>query len=363
MKPYKCSRCDKAFTQRCSLESHLKKVHGLDYSYDYKERRTKVYVCEECGHSTGDPEEHFRHLQQNHPFCPALARCHDKRQFKFQTPDNVQDFQKVDPKPEATESLVRTTQEQIVNVKSSEVITQNHTNTADRQEIKIQTIIETPQMQHNIVRSENDLNKELPSLSSNSTESKYEQELSVAVQSVQEQCNHMEEVPNVGIATRVTAETMGNIPERNRLSLMNKNNLMRSDVSFMERTKINLNNSPRHFPWKSPRKSPRKLGQSPQKLRNNRSPLKSGQTRSSPFRIYEDVPQYDVENRSIQKLRQYGGDDYYKSKQSGPLAVRSHENENTHGTTGSKQFGSQENRILSVKQPLGSLTQNTQHLQ
>ena len=338
-------------------------MHGLDYSYDYKERRTKVYVCEECGHSTGDPEEHFRHLQQNHPFCPALARCHDKRQFKFQTPDNVQDFQKVDPKPEATESHAHTAEEQIVNVKSSEVIGLNHT-TTDAQEHRRQTVVETPQIQHNIVRSENDLNKELPSLSPNTTESKYERELSVAVQSVQEQCNRMEEVPNVGIATRVTAETIENIPERNRPSLMNKNNLMRSDVSFMERTKINLNNAPRQFPWKSPRKSPRKLGQSPQKLRNNRSPLKSGLAHRSPFRIYEDVPQYDVENRSIQKLRQYGGDDYYKSKQSGPLALRSsHENENTHGTPGSKQFGSQDNRILSVKQPLGSLTQNTQHLQ
>lgn len=43
----------------------------------------QMYVCEDCGHSTSDPEEHFRHLQQNHPFCPALQRCHDKRQFKF----------------------------------------------------------------------------------------------------------------------------------------------------------------------------------------------------------------------------------------------------------------------------------------
>lgn len=42
-----------------------------------------MYVCEDCGHSTSDPEVHFKHLQQNHPFCPALARCHDKRQFKF----------------------------------------------------------------------------------------------------------------------------------------------------------------------------------------------------------------------------------------------------------------------------------------
>lgn len=44
-----------------------------------------MYVCEDCGFTTSDPEVHFKHLQQNHPFCPALARCHDKRQFKFKS--------------------------------------------------------------------------------------------------------------------------------------------------------------------------------------------------------------------------------------------------------------------------------------
>ena len=43
----------------------------------------QVYVCEDCGHSTAEPENHFKHLQQNHPYNPALTRCHDKRQFKF----------------------------------------------------------------------------------------------------------------------------------------------------------------------------------------------------------------------------------------------------------------------------------------
>lgn len=42
VKPYKCPSCDKAFTQRCSLESHTKKVHGMDLPYGYKERRAKV---------------------------------------------------------------------------------------------------------------------------------------------------------------------------------------------------------------------------------------------------------------------------------------------------------------------------------
>ena len=45
VRPYKCSLCDKAFTQRCSLESHLKKIHGVQQKYAYKERRAKLYVC------------------------------------------------------------------------------------------------------------------------------------------------------------------------------------------------------------------------------------------------------------------------------------------------------------------------------
>ena len=83
VRPYKCNMCDKAFTQRCSLESHCKKVHNVSFDYTYKERREKMYVCEECGHTTQDPEEHFEHLKVTHPNSPALARSYDKRQFKF----------------------------------------------------------------------------------------------------------------------------------------------------------------------------------------------------------------------------------------------------------------------------------------
>ncbi|XP_042567399.1 putative transcription factor Ovo-like 1 [Cyprinus carpio] len=49
VRPYKCTLCVKAFTQRCSLESHLKKIHAVTQQYAYKERRDKLYVCEECG--------------------------------------------------------------------------------------------------------------------------------------------------------------------------------------------------------------------------------------------------------------------------------------------------------------------------
>ncbi|ESP01639.1 hypothetical protein LOTGIDRAFT_71114, partial [Lottia gigantea] len=67
VKPYKCENCGKSFTQRCSLESHGKKVHGSDFRFEYKQRRNKMYVCEDCGHTTPDPEIHFIHLKENHP--------------------------------------------------------------------------------------------------------------------------------------------------------------------------------------------------------------------------------------------------------------------------------------------------------
>ena len=67
VRPYKCEHCDKAFTQRCSLESHARKVHNIQFNYKHKERRDKVYVCEECGHSTGQSDQHFMHMKVKHP--------------------------------------------------------------------------------------------------------------------------------------------------------------------------------------------------------------------------------------------------------------------------------------------------------
>ncbi|XP_057336006.1 transcriptional regulator ovo-like isoform X1 [Microplitis mediator] len=83
VRPYKCNLCEKSFTQRCSLESHCLKVHGVQHQYAYKERRTKVYVCEECGHTTQEPEVHYIHLKDKHPYSPALLKFYDKRHFKF----------------------------------------------------------------------------------------------------------------------------------------------------------------------------------------------------------------------------------------------------------------------------------------
>ena len=91
VRPYQCDECSKAFTQRCSLESHCRKVHGRDFQFAHKQRRDKVYVCEECGHTTGRPELHYSHLKQQHPSSPALLRAHDKRYFKFAVPPPTSD--------------------------------------------------------------------------------------------------------------------------------------------------------------------------------------------------------------------------------------------------------------------------------
>ncbi|GLD64628.1 putative transcription factor Ovo-like 1 [Lates japonicus] len=72
VRPYKCTVCDKAFTQRCSLESHMKKIHGVTLKYAYKERRNKLYVCEECGHTAGTQDELLLHLHSLHPNSSLL---------------------------------------------------------------------------------------------------------------------------------------------------------------------------------------------------------------------------------------------------------------------------------------------------
>ncbi|XP_048854074.1 putative transcription factor Ovo-like 1 isoform X1 [Brienomyrus brachyistius] len=74
VRPYKCSQCEKGFTQRCSLESHMKKIHGLAQPYAYKERRSKLYVCEECGHTANAREALRRHLETTHSSAALLAK-------------------------------------------------------------------------------------------------------------------------------------------------------------------------------------------------------------------------------------------------------------------------------------------------
>ncbi|KAK1889625.1 putative transcription factor Ovo-like 1 [Dissostichus eleginoides] len=72
VRPYKCTLCEKAFTQRCSLESHMKKIHSVAQKYAYKERRNKLYVCEECGLTSGSQDELVIHLNSLHPDSALL---------------------------------------------------------------------------------------------------------------------------------------------------------------------------------------------------------------------------------------------------------------------------------------------------
>ncbi|KPP67372.1 putative transcription factor Ovo-like 1, partial [Scleropages formosus] len=69
----KCSHCERGFTQRCSLESHLRKIHGIAQPYGYKERRSKLYVCEECGLTALVRDTLRRHLLAAHPHSASAA--------------------------------------------------------------------------------------------------------------------------------------------------------------------------------------------------------------------------------------------------------------------------------------------------
>ncbi|XP_062849314.1 putative transcription factor Ovo-like 1a [Trichomycterus rosablanca] len=80
VRPYKCSLCEKAFTQRCSLESHMKKIHAVTQQYAYKERRTKLYVCEDCGHTAATQDALLRHIHNQHPNSAFLRAKGVRRQ-------------------------------------------------------------------------------------------------------------------------------------------------------------------------------------------------------------------------------------------------------------------------------------------
>ncbi|KAM9451400.1 putative transcription factor Ovo-like 1 [Clarias gariepinus] len=84
VRPFKCTVCEKAFTQRCSLEAHLKKVHGVFQQYAYKERRDKLYVCEECGVTAQTQDSLHSHIQVKHPNSMIIKAKSKNRRRKVQ---------------------------------------------------------------------------------------------------------------------------------------------------------------------------------------------------------------------------------------------------------------------------------------
>uniref|UniRef100_A0A803J3K5 Uncharacterized protein n=1 Tax=Xenopus tropicalis TaxID=8364 RepID=A0A803J3K5_XENTR len=44
-----------------SLESHLKQIHGVQQGYAYKQRRDKLFVCEDCGYTGPSQEDLYLH--------------------------------------------------------------------------------------------------------------------------------------------------------------------------------------------------------------------------------------------------------------------------------------------------------------
>uniref|UniRef100_A0A8C3EHT9 Uncharacterized protein n=1 Tax=Corvus moneduloides TaxID=1196302 RepID=A0A8C3EHT9_CORMO len=85
IRPYKCEVCNKAFTQRCSLESHLKKIHGVQQQYAYKQRRDKLYVCEDCGYTGPTQEDLYLHVSGVHPSSAFLKKTSKKLAAVLQT--------------------------------------------------------------------------------------------------------------------------------------------------------------------------------------------------------------------------------------------------------------------------------------
>lgn len=58
----------------------MKKIHSVTLKYAYKERRNKLYVCEECGHTAGTQDELLIHLHSLHPNSALLKGKITKRE-------------------------------------------------------------------------------------------------------------------------------------------------------------------------------------------------------------------------------------------------------------------------------------------
>lgn len=57
----------------------MRKIHGVHQQYAYRQRRSKIFVCEDCGYTSCRPDEYFLHVRQHHPSSPALRRYYRRQ--------------------------------------------------------------------------------------------------------------------------------------------------------------------------------------------------------------------------------------------------------------------------------------------
>lgn len=65
IKPFHCALCEKSFTQRCSLEAHMTRVHNVMHKFAFRERRPKLFVCEDCGVTFPDNNKFRQHEKES----------------------------------------------------------------------------------------------------------------------------------------------------------------------------------------------------------------------------------------------------------------------------------------------------------
>uniref|UniRef100_T1KIW7 C2H2-type domain-containing protein n=1 Tax=Tetranychus urticae TaxID=32264 RepID=T1KIW7_TETUR len=66
---------DSSFSCKSDITSDLE-VHGISHTYKER-RRIKIYICEECGYTTNQPESYYPHVKQNHPDSHVLEKSYD----------------------------------------------------------------------------------------------------------------------------------------------------------------------------------------------------------------------------------------------------------------------------------------------
>lgn len=66
------------------------KAHGKSHSYAYRQRRSKVFVCEECGFTAEQQDEYAMHLRLCHPHSPSFIH-HSSTQWTSALLDSARD--------------------------------------------------------------------------------------------------------------------------------------------------------------------------------------------------------------------------------------------------------------------------------